>query len=253
MSGGESGDQLVKNDRGSGEVKRSSLTGRTLLSDDDHKAREFLSEACHDLVAPLNAIKLIAQGLLWRLRRGEAVGDTKLTEVFSRIDDLAHEGIRLADDVLAVDRLRVGDGAREPIDVEASFTEAVKLQSEALRRAGCPIFLTREEGLGRVWGRWDRRALRSLFSNLLQNVSRYAAGAPVNVHLSRTLDRLRIRFSDNGPGLPLGFGDGRPRPSPQGHGLGFWIIHRAVADLGGEIEIASAPDRGLTFDIRLPL
>lgn len=37
-----------------------------------------------------------------------------------------------------------------------------------------------------------------------------------------------------------------------GHGLGLWITKRIVDTCEGTISVASIPDRGTTFEVRLP-
>jgi signal transduction histidine kinase len=142
------------------------------------------------------------------------------------------------------------------VDLEEALAAAVAVHSEALVKTRGSVVVTREEGLARLRGPWDRRALESIFSNLLQNVCRYAPGAPVGIRLARQGDDFVIRFSDRGPGLP----DGDPRgkvarssaPDTDGHGLGIWIVTRAVSSLRGKLSVTSAAGRGVAFEIRLP-
>jgi signal transduction histidine kinase len=97
-----------------------------------------------------------------------------------------------------------------------------------------------------------------IFSNLLQNASKYAPSALVRVQLARAGDRLRIVFADRGPGLPARpsesvgqyLDDGATPTGP--HGLGLWIVRRGVAELNGRMKIRNAPGMGLAFAIELP-
>ncbi|HET6150406.1 MAG TPA: HAMP domain-containing sensor histidine kinase [Polyangia bacterium] len=200
------------------------------------------------------------QSVLWKARRGEDLTTERLLDVMVRLERLAGEGARLVDEVLGVERL--DSRARQvesEADLEEVLTATISLHAEALRRAGCDLCIEKEEGVDRIRGRWNRRALKSVFSNLLQNVSRYAAGAPVKIHLARFGARARIRFSDGGPGLPpqvlMSPDDTSARSHPLGasHGLGIWIIHRAVAELDGQVEMRNGPGGGLMCEIWLPL
>ena len=228
----------------------------------DNTARELLWTACHDLANPLSAIRLIAQKVLGRQRSEVLLSNEELQELVTRIDRVAGNAIALIDDVLAVERGEQRPEAEpheDGVDVEDTLGEAVSLHAEALARAGCSVYVTRADGLDRVRGSWNRRALERLFSNLLQNVARHAPGAPVNVHLSSRQRWLLVRFADRGPGLSASFGDLGARsfldsrtPGSR-HGLGLWIIHRTVAELGGEIAMQTAPGAGVAFEIKLPL
>jgi len=220
----------------------------------------LLRIACHDLCTPLSAIQMHVQRVLWKARRGEDLTTERLLDVLVRLEHLAGEGARLVDDVLAVEHpdSRAGEVESEA-DLEEALTAAISLHAEALRRAGCDLSIEKESAVERIRGRWNRRALKSVFSNLLQNVIRYAAGAPVKIHLVRFSARVRIRFSDGGPGLPpkalMSPNDTSPRSHAvqESHGLGIWIIHRAIAELGGQIEMRNGAQGGLMCEIWLPL
>jgi two-component system, NtrC family, sensor kinase len=43
------------------------------------------------------------------------------------------------------------------------------------------------------------------------------------------------------------------KPAGEGTGLGLYISHQIVRGHGGEIAVTSAPGRGATFEVRLPL
>ena len=240
----------------------SSKSTSKLTSDEepDRRAHALLRIACHDLLTPLSAIQMHVQSVLWKARRGEDLTTERLFDVMVRLERLAGEGARLVDDVLAVEHLegRAGEVETEA-DLEEALTAAISLHSEALRRAGCDLCIENENTVERIRGRWNRRALKSVFSNLLQNVTRYAAGAPVKIHLARFGARVRIRFSDGGPGLPpraLTSPKDKSSRSPalqESHGLGIWIIHRAVAELDGQVEMRNGAGGGLMCEIWLPL
>ena len=246
----------------SGEARaaRASSSRLTPGEDPDRRANALLRIACHDLCTPLSTIQMHVQSVLWKARRGEDLTTERLLDVMVRLERLAGEGARLVDDVLGVERLdsRAGEVESE-VDLEEALTATISLHSEALRRAGCDLSIEKDSDVDRIRGRWNRRALKSVFSNLLQNVSRYAAGAPVKVHLARFGARARIRFSDGGPGLPpkvlISPSDTSSRSHALGasHGLGIWIIHRAVAELGGQVEMRNGAGGGLMCEIWLPL
>lgn len=225
------------------------------------EARELLWTACHDLGSPLGTIRLCAQKLLQRLRTGGPT-EEELIDLALRIDRVAAHAVGMLDDVLEVERRKrypYEDQSAESVGVELALGDAIAMHAELLARAGCSVFVSRAPEVEQARGTWDRRALERLFSNLLQNVARHAAGAPVNVDLSAGRNWLHIRIADRGPGLPAAFQRVGQRPfldsrgGASRHGLGLWIIHRTVAELRGEIEMHNGPGSGLTFEIRLPL
>lgn len=213
----------------------------------------MLRIACHELVSPLATIQLCAQSLVTRVRSTPPPTESELWEMAQRIESVAVRAVQLIDDVLASERGSEDRGlasGHDVVDLEQALSDAIAMHAEALDRASCSVFVSRTEGQARTRGFWKRQALERIFSNLLQNVVRHAAGAPVLIHLSTELGTdgkwARVRFADQGPGIVATETTGR-------HGLGLWIIHRTVAELGGQIEMNSAAGAGLSFDIRLPI
>jgi len=80
----------------------------------------------------------------------------------------------------------------------------------------------------------------------LANVARHARASSVSVALSRQPQRLAMTVSDNGVGLAAAAGGGRS-------GRGLDGMHERVNDAGGRLEILSAPGRGTTLLISVPL
>lgn len=104
----------------------------------------------------------------------------------------------------------------------------------------------------------DRGQLRQALVNLIQNgLDVLTDGGVVRVHARRNGERAELGISDDGPGL-------NPEQRAQlfvpgfttkahGSGLGLTIVERIVTDHGGTIEVDTAPGRGTTFTLRLPL
>jgi signal transduction histidine kinase len=233
-------------------------TMSTTSEDPDGRAHSLLRIACHDLCTPLSAIQMHVQSVLLKARRGDELQVDRLIDVFVRLERLAGDGARLVDDVLAVGRLETRTPEPEiETDLEEVLAATILMHAEALRRAACDIFVEKENAADRIRGHWNRRILMSILSNLLQNVCRYASGAPVRICLSRCDSRARILIADGGPGLPGQSplsGEKTPPPEAlkESHGLGIWIIHRSVAELGGKIEMRNGNSGGLVCDIWLP-
>lgn len=83
-----------------------------------------------------------------------------------------------------------------------------------------------------------------IFDNLFENSVKYAGTSPlkIKISLSRTGDRIKVCFSDNGAGvsqekLPYIFdefyrGD-ESRNKKEGNGLGLYIVKYLVEAMGG--------------------
>ena len=226
-------------------------------------ARELILIASHDIRSPLAAIKMSAEGIERRWQKGEPISDAECVLTLARIRKATDNAFALVNDLLSLERLCHHDEKQAPqesssptVDVTAVIGDAIAIQGEALERAGCDVSVQREAGL--IWrGSWDRGYLLTIFSNLLQNASRHAPRAPVQITLCRRRDRLGIRFADHGPGFSapshfpretVGTGTG----TMGSLGLGLWIVRRAIAGLQGTLHIESSPGSGVTFEIELP-
>jgi signal transduction histidine kinase len=230
---------------------------------DDRRARELIWIASHDLRAPLAAIKMHAGAFKRRAATGQPLTERDWTEAMSRIERAADRALEMIDEVLTIEQLSESPAANMPVletvDIEETIAEAIFLNRDVLKQAHCGVVVTRAQGEGRMRGAWNRSCLLRLFSNLLQNVSKHAPESPILIHLERNGDRLRLRFADRGPGLPVGTRldddahfDNR-NSGQRGFGLGLWIVRRAVAQLHGNLRLATAPGLGVVFDIDLPM
>jgi signal transduction histidine kinase len=109
--------------------------------------------------------------------------------------------------------------------------------------------------------------VRAVLLNYLENAQKYAP-APATIALriaassARRPDRLRVEVADDGPGIHP---DHQPRlferffrapegdPRIGGTGLGLSICRSIAGSLGAEVGVESAPGRGATFWLDLPL
>lgn len=68
--------------------------------------------------------------------------------------------------------------------------------------------------------------------------------------------RLTIEIADDGPGIPDGeievIRKGTETPLEHGSGLGLWVVHWAVTDLGGDLSFRDRDPRGSVVVVELP-
>jgi signal transduction histidine kinase len=108
----------------------------------------------------------------------------------------------------------------------------------------------------------DERLLRHILSNLIGNAIKYSpAGSPVEFEI-RTEGRQAICVvRDRGVGIPPedqerlfhAFHRGANVRDVPGTGLGLTIVKRCVELHGGTLHLESAPGRGTTVTVSLPL
>ena len=110
----------------------------------------------------------------------------------------------------------------------------------------------------------DRQALGQAVGNLLDNAAKYSGESrDLSVWIERDGDRARIGVKDFGIGIPAEeqqkIFERFHRVSDslvhdvRGTGLGLSIVQQIVAAHRGEVAVSSAPGKGSTFVVSLPL
>jgi len=148
-----------------------------------------------------------------------------------------------------------------PFDLAAHIHDVLGSMSPQVRRGGHTVRVDCPEGLV-VEGRPG--ALSHALTNLLLNALTHAfePGQAGSVCITARLlpgDQVRIRFADNGRGIP---GDIRPRifepffttrRAEGGSGLGLHIVHTVVTQaMNGTVTVETSPGAGTAFILTFP-
>jgi len=220
---------------------------------------EFLAVMSHELRTPLNAIagyaELLSLGVSGPLNQ-------KQSDAVVRIRTNQQHLLALIDDVLSFARIEAGSTPIAPASV--SVCEALD-SLEALLR---PDILRQE--LTYVWEGCDRslvaRAdpvkLRQILVNVLGNAIKFTPRhGRIELSASRSGDRISIRVSDTGIGIPADKIDSVFDPFFQGQtgttreypgvGLGLSISRDFVRAMGGDIDLQSVFGEGSVVTIEL--
>lgn len=224
----------------------------------------FLANMSHEVRTPLNGLL----GMLQILR------DTPLDaeqEEYVRIALTSGRNLlAVINDVLDLSKIEAGgiDLQEEPF-VPAELAGNVSgLFAEEARRKGLDLSLdlgpeTREPLVG------DQGRLRQILFNLVGNAVKFTREGGVNIRArARTSadgksEELALEVRDTGIGIdPAGVErcfepfcqlDASSTRAYGGAGLGLSIVRRLVDLMGGEIRVESAPERGTSFFLRLPM
>jgi PAS domain S-box-containing protein len=217
--------------------------------------RRFVSDASHELRAPLMAL-----GGNLELLRMKGLDDAERAEI---VNDLFHETARLSrlvNDLLALAR---GDSAA-PMKRERVALRGLLLEAWRLARAldGHNFVLGTLETCD-VNGDADR--LKQLGLILLENAVKYTPkGGTIRLESTCTEAWAEFRVSDTGPGIAPGDLERvferfyradkarTPGADPGGTGLGLPIARQIVEAHGGSIHLESELGVGTTAVVRLP-
>jgi signal transduction histidine kinase len=219
---------------------------------------DFVSLVSHELRSPMASVIGSARTLQQRWR--ELTPDQR--ESFLAL--IAHETSRLAEligDVLDTSRIEAGTFTYSFADVDLaqlvrdSAAAAEHGQDEVAVRAVV------RDPIPRVRG--DRDRLRQVLVNLIDNAVKYSPpGDEVHVEALASNGRVLIEVRDRGPGIApehqrvIFEKFGRVQVGDQakpGTGLGLFIARSIAEAHGGTLEVRSAPQRGATFRLSLPV
>ncbi len=208
----------------------------------------FLAVASHELRTPLSVVyghwELLARWLRndpdAATRANAAKIETSVRRLGQGVDQLR----RLVEELLDVSRLAHGtmEMRRGPVDLASVIRQAVD-DASASAAAGR---LSLELPDGPVIGHWDAARLGQVVDNLLLNALKYSPGErTVQVALTRDEDRVTLRITDEGIGIPPGEIETIFEPfnrannaSAQhfpGLGLGLAVSREIVGRLGGRM------------------
>jgi two-component system, OmpR family, sensor kinase len=231
----------------------------------EERMRQFVADASHELRTPLTTIRGFAE----LYRQGAARAPEHTGDLMRRIENEAARMGLLVEDLLLLARLDQERPLRHArVVLPVLLTDAV----EAARAVAPerPIALEIPERADRIVVDGDEARLRQVYANLLGNALTHTPpGTPVTVRLHADGDTAVTEVVDEGPGLSTEQADrvferfyradtarGRPvtgRTESAGTGLGLAIVAALVAAHRGTVEVDSAPGRGATFRVTLPL
>ena len=232
---------------------------RQLEAASRHKS-EFLANMSHELRTPLNAIIGFSEVLLERMF-GEV--NEKQVEYLQDILSSGRHLLSLINDILDLSKVEAGRMELElsVFDLPQALESALTLVRERASRRGLALDLHVDGRLGEF--RADERKIRQVLLNLLSNAVKFTPeGGRVGVAATLGDGAVEISVSDTGIGIASedqarifeefqqvrGAGG-----TEQGTGLGLALARRIVELHGGTIGLESAPGRGSTFTLTLPV
>lgn len=217
----------------------------------------FASAVTHELRTPLTTFRLYAEMLA-----DDMVPDAeRRREYLTTLRDESDRLARLVENVLAYARIEQG---RSPVElrdttVGALLSAAVPTLRRRTEEAGLTLVVD-EGGLAGRPLRTDGPVVAQVLFNLVDNAVKYAGRGTVRLGAAVRDQRLVLEVADEGPGVDEAarrvlfrpFERSAPEATP-GVGLGLSLSRSLARELGGELELASAPGEGARFRLELPL
>ena len=229
------------------------------LAEEKRQVRfQFIRVLGHELKAPLNAV----EGYL-QMVAGAALGPevASYQQVVQR-SLIRIEGMRkLISDLLDMTRIESGQKSRDlvEVDVRQLAAEALETAAAAARETGITLELHAGEPVSM---RADRGEIEMILNNLVSNAIKYnKPQGRVEVTVGRDGEYVTLAVADTGIGIEPEeatklFGEfvrikNEKTRNILGSGLGLSIVQKLAELYDGSVTVASQPDAGSTFTVRL--
>ena len=246
---------------------------------------ELTAGIAHEIQNPLNFVNNFSEvntELIDELKAELAIGNMQYAiELANDIKDneqkINHHGKR-ADAIVKgmLQHSRSSSGVKEPTDINALCDEYLRLSYHGLRAKDKSFNATLKtdfdnsigkiniipQDIGRVVLNLINNAFYAVNEKTLSAVSTPTAAKyepTVSVSTNKIGDRVEIKVSDNGNGIPQKIVDKifqpffTTKPTGQGTGLGLSLSYDIVKVHGGELKVETKEGEGTRFIIRLPI
>ncbi|MCL6558200.1 MAG: HAMP domain-containing histidine kinase, partial [Firmicutes bacterium] len=237
------------------------LAGRTLKPIEEmlNEQKRFTADASHELRTPLTAMKTEIEVALRDPSFDIGQAKDLLQSNLEEIEKLQ----RLSDNLLTLSQYEKDRDSRnfEEVALVDVFSEAVKKIQPLAEAKGIQIL----SELQNISLEADKTGLVQLFTIFLDNAVKYSPeNAKVNVGATARKNKAVITVQDSGIGIRAGelpyifnrfyrADASRTKSQVQGYGLGLAIAKAIIDSHGGKVEVKSAPGKGTTFTVFLPL
>ncbi|MFG2778328.1 ATP-binding protein [Streptomyces prunicolor] len=240
-------------------------------AESEARMTRFVADASHELRTPLAGIK----GLTDLHRMGALADREDIDATMARIARESDRLARLVADMLLLARFdehSLGTTGDLGPALELAPTDLRTLAADALHDvraldATRPVALTGPDGVGAPASApalADEARLRQVVTNLVGNaVAHTPPGTAIRIGVGTVGEDAVLEVADEGPGLTPAQtahvferfyrADTSRTRATGGAGLGLAIVDSLVTAHAGRVEIDSAPGRGATFRVRLPL
>jgi two-component system, NtrC family, C4-dicarboxylate transport sensor histidine kinase DctB len=201
----------------------------------------------HEINQPVAAIRTFSENAVALIRRGMA---DKAGENLTQVIGLTERIAQITGELRTFARRKTP--AIGPVRVDEAIEAALLLVHHRVVASATEIVWDAKTA-NRVVAA-DRVRLEQVFVNLIQNAleaTAFRSGARIEVEIGEAGERLFVRFTDNGNGMPAEirrklftpFVTGRE----DGLGLGLAIARDILREFGGDLEIVSTGTKGTAF------
>src|SRR5690554_4646233 len=218
--------------------------------------RNFLLSITHELKTPLAAIKLSMDTLTKR----ENLDKDQRNLLQNNVRDNTQRLNLLIGNVLLATQMEAGKDILNKSEVNLSELTSKIVSRIGQTYAGVKMNVDIDTD---ITGLTDIHNYESIVTNLIENGLKYGGGKPLAIKLFKESDKVVIRVSDLGSGIPDRIknrifekfyrAENEETRSKKGTGLGLYIVKQLVELNKGTIHIEDNQPTGSTFIVKLPL
>jgi signal transduction histidine kinase len=228
-----------------------------------HLARlksDFVANVSHELKTPLALIRLFAE----TLELGRVPSEEKAQQYYRVINKESHRLTQLINNILDFSRIEAGrkEYRFAPTDVARVVREVIESYRFQIEQQGFELALDIAEDLPLVPA--DEEALGQAILNLVNNAIKYSRETrSIRIQVRREGSKVLVSVTDRGIGIPRGEqkkifekfyrGEDSLVHETKGSGLGLPLVQHIMEAHGGSVEVESAPGKGSTFTLVLPV
>ena len=235
------------------------LEAERLRSDEASRLKtRFLANMSHELRTPLNGVMGMAQALHGQVAAGEA------QRMVETIRCSADQLMTILNDILDLSKIEAGK-----LELEAAPFQPAEIVARIARLHGPQAvargldFTARSDPALQAAHLGDGHRLAQVLNNLVGNAVKFTEAGRIALEARTEAEGLRITVADTGIGMTeaqmacifdeFAQADVSITRRFGGTGLGMPIVERLVRMMGGRIDLASAPGKGTTVTLWLPL
>ena len=220
----------------------------------------FLASMSHELRTPLNAIIGYSEMLA---EEAEDSGLDTMTPDLNKIRSAGKHLLELINAVLDISKIEAGkmDLHLESFSVDKMMQDVAAIIQPLAQKNANKLTVSYSGDLGKM--RADLTKVRQTLFNLLSNACKFTKEGEVRLSAERRGDVIEFRVADTGIGMTpeqtarlfqaFTQADSSVASKFGGTGLGLVISQHFCHMMGGDVRLESAPGKGTTFFVTLPV